>query len=102
MKRLTAVLLAVVFVLGISVYVFAQNPEGTKSPMSVEQRKEKMITLIDERIKMLQEAKTCIEAAKTREDFRACKKNFREERRELREEMRERRGMKERRMNKPS
>jgi uncharacterized protein HemX len=101
---LTAVLLAVVFVLGISVYVFAQNPEGTKAPqaMTVEQRKEKMITLIDERIKMLQEAKTCIEAAKTREDFRACRKNFREERRELREEMRERRGMKERRMNKPS
>lgn len=27
MKRLTAVLLAVVFVLGISVYVFAGNPE---------------------------------------------------------------------------
>ncbi len=99
MKRLTAVLLAVIFVLGISVYVFAGNPEGTKArqPMTVEQRKEKMIALIDERIKMLQEAKTCIEAAKTREDFRACKKNFREERRELREEMRERR-----RMNKPS
>jgi len=99
MKRLTAVLLAVVFVLGISVYVFAGNPEGTKAPqaMTVEQRKERMITLIDERIKMLQEAKTCIEAAKTREDFRECRKNFREERRELRQEMRERR-----RMNKPS
>lgn len=99
MKRLIVVLWTVVFVLGISVYVFAGNPEGTKPPMTVEQRKEKMITLIDERIKMLQEAKTCIEAAKTREDFRACKKNFRAERRELREEMRERRGMKDRRMN---
>jgi len=94
MKKLIVIFLVVIFALGVFVLVYAQNPEPAKpqEKLSIEQRKAKIISLIDERINMLQEIKTCVSAAQTPEELRKCREKFREERKELRQEMRGQRG----------
>lgn len=93
MKRFITIILTVVFVLGISAYVAAQGlaekQEGTKASqgLNIEEKKAKMISHIDERLKTLQEARTCVEAAKTKDDLKKCMQNIRAEKKELREEM---------------
>jgi GTP cyclohydrolase III len=57
--------------------------------MSIEQRKAKLISSIDQRINRLQELKSCVSAAQTPEDLRKCRETFREESKELREERKE-------------
>jgi hypothetical protein len=93
MKILTVIFIVVIFALGVSILAYAQNPEGgsPQEKMSIEQRKAKIISSIDERIKMLQEDKTCVSAAQTYEDLRKCREKSREERKEFREEMKEQR-----------
>jgi hypothetical protein len=59
--------------------------------MSIEQRKTRLISSIDERINTLQEVKTCVSAAQTPEDLRKCREKFRKERNLFREETKEQR-----------
>lgn len=82
-----------IFALGVPILAYAQNPEGAKpqEKISIEQRKAKIISSIDERIKMLQEEKACISAAQTPEDLRKCREKFKEGKKELREERKEQR-----------
>lgn len=93
MKKLIVIFLVVIFALGVSILAYAQSPEGAKpqEKMSIEQRKAKIISSIDERIKMLQEEKTCVSAAQTTEDLRKCREKFREQRKESWEERKEQR-----------
>ncbi|HYA90592.1 MAG TPA: hypothetical protein VEK32_03735 [Thermodesulfobacteriota bacterium] len=93
MKKLAVIFIAVVLALGVSILTYAQNPEGgnPQEKALVEQRKAKIISSIDERIKMLQEDKTCVSAAQTYEDLRKCREKSREERKEYREKMKEQR-----------
>jgi vacuolar-type H+-ATPase subunit I/STV1 len=89
MKKLMVISIVVIFALGVFILAYAQNPEGARpqEKMSIEQRKAKEISLIDERINRLQELKTCVSAAQTPEDLRKCREKLREERKELTEEM---------------
>jgi hypothetical protein len=91
MKKLILTFLVVIFALGVSILAYAQNTEPAKpqEKISIEESKAKIISSIDERIKMLQEEKTCVSAAKTHEDLRKCRGKVRAERRELRQEMKE-------------
>ena len=93
MKKLMVIFMVVIFALGVSILAYAQNPEGAKpqEKMFIEQRKAKIISSIDERIKVLQEEKTCVSAAQTPEDLSKCREKSREERKEFREEMKEQR-----------
>jgi hypothetical protein len=93
MKKLIVIFIGMIFVLGVSILAYAQNPEGAKpqEKMFIEQRKAKIISSIDERIKLLQEEKTCVSAAQTPEDLRKCREKSREERKEVWEEMKEQR-----------
>jgi uncharacterized protein HemX len=93
MKKLTVIFIVVVLALGVSILTYSQYPEGAKpqEKMSIEQRKAKIISSIEERIKLLQEEKTCVSAAQTPEDLRKCREKSREERKEFREEMKEQR-----------
>jgi hypothetical protein len=65
MKKLTVIFIAIVLALGVSILTYAQNPEGgnPQERTSIEQRKAKIISSIDERIKMLQEDKSCVSTA---------------------------------------
>jgi hypothetical protein len=94
MKKLIVIFLVVIFALGVSILAYAQNPEAAKpqEKVSIEERKAKLISSIDERIKMLQEEKACVSAAKTPEDLRKCRGKVKEERKEFRQEMKEQRG----------
>jgi len=91
MKKLILIFLVIIFALGVSALAYAQNTEPAKSQeqVSMEEMKAKIISSIDERIKMLQEEKACVSAAKTSEDFRKCRGKGRFERREPRQEMKE-------------
>jgi len=93
MKKLLVIFMGVVFVFCIFILAYAQSPEGAKpqEKIPIEQRKAKIISAIDERIKMLQEEKACVSAAQTQEDLRKCREKSREERKELREEWKEQR-----------
>ncbi len=93
MKKLIVIFLAVIFALSVSILAYSQSPQPPKpqEKISIEQRKAKVISFIDERISMLQEEKACISAAQTPEDLRKCRGKFREERKEFRQEMREQR-----------
>ena len=93
MKKLILTFLVVIFALGVSILAYAQNtePAQPQEKVSIEEKKAKMISSIDERIKMLQEEKACVSAAKTQEDLRKCRGKVRAERRELRQEMEEQR-----------
>ena len=93
MKKVMVIFTGVVFVLCIFILAYAQSPEGAKpqEKIPIEQRKAKIISAIDERIKMLQEEKACVSAAKTHEDLRKCREKARGERRELRQEMKDQR-----------
>ena len=94
MKKLMVIFIVVIFALGVLILAYAQNPEGARpqEKMSIEQRKARLISSIDERINMLQEVKTCVSAAQTPEDLRKCREKFREERNLSREETKEQRG----------
>ena len=91
MKKLILIFFLTIFALGVSVLAYAQNTEPAKpqEQVSIEEMKVKMISSIEERIKMLQEEKACVSAAKTSEDFRKCRGKARGERREPRQEMKE-------------
>jgi hypothetical protein len=93
MKKLMVIFIVVIFALGVFILAYAQNPEGARpqEKMSIEQRKARLISSIDERINMLQEVKTCVSAAQTPEDLRKCREKFREERNLFREETKEQR-----------
>jgi len=93
MKKVMVIFTGVVFVLCIFILAYAQSPEGAKpqEKIPIEQRKAKIISAIDERIKMLQEEKACVSAAQTHEDLRKCWDKSREERKGLREERKEQR-----------
>jgi hypothetical protein len=93
MKKLIVIFWVVIFALGVSILAYAQNPEPAKpqGKMSIEQRKANLISSIDQRINMLQEAKTCVSAAQTPEDLRKCREKLREERKESWEERKEQR-----------
>ncbi len=94
MKKLMVIFLVVMFASGVSILAYTQSPEGAKpqEKMSIEQRKAKLISSIDERINMLQEVKTCVSAAQTPEDFKKCREKIREERKGSWEERKEQRG----------
>ena len=94
MKKLMVIFLVVIFTLGVSVLAYSQNPEAGKpqEKVSIEERKAKIISSIDERIKMHQEEKTCVSAVKPPEDLRKCREKVKEERKEFRQEMKEQRG----------
>ena len=85
MKKLMVIFLVVIFVLGVSILAYSQKPEAAKpqEKVSIEERKAKIISSIDERIKMLQEDKACVSAAKTPEDLRKCREKVKEERKEF-------------------
>ena len=91
MKKLMVILIVIILGLGVSILSYAQNNEGSKpqEKISIEQRKAKLISSIDERINMLQGVKACVSAAQTREDLRKCREKLGEERREFREERKE-------------
>ena len=91
MKKLILIFLVVIFAFGVSILAYAQNTEPAKpqEKVSIEEIKVRMISSIDERIKMLQEEKTCVSAAKTPEDLRKCREKVRDERKEFRKEMKE-------------
>jgi hypothetical protein len=91
MQKLILIFSVVIFALGVSILAYTQNPEPAKpqEKVSFEERKAKIISSIDERIKMLQEQKTCVSAAKTPEDLKKCREKVRDERKEFRKEMRE-------------
>jgi len=93
MKKLIIIFMVVIFTLGVSILAYAQNPEAAKpqEKVSIEERKAKIISAIDERIKMLQEEKACVSAAKAPEDLRKCREKVKEERKEFREDMKEQR-----------
>ena len=93
MKKLILTFLVVIFALGVSILAYAQNTEPAKpqEKVSIEESKAKIISSIDERIKMLQEEKACVSAAKTHEDLRKCRGKVRAERRGPRQEMEEQR-----------
>ena len=80
MKKLKIFFIMVILALGVSVFVYAQNPEGAKpqEKMPIEQRKAMFISAIDQRINLLQELKTCISATQTPEDLRKCREKFRQ------------------------
>jgi hypothetical protein len=80
MKKLMVFFIVVILALGVSILSYAQNPEGAKpqEKVSIEQRKAKFISSIDQRVKLLQELKTCISAAQTPEDLSKCREKFRE------------------------
>jgi len=80
MKKLMVFFIVVILALGVSIVTYAQGPEGTKpqEKMSIEQRKARFISSIDQRINLLQELKTCVSAAQTPEDLRKCRVKFRE------------------------
>jgi hypothetical protein len=56
MKRLMVILVVIILGLGVSIVSYAQNTEGSKpqGKISIEQRKARLISSIDERINMLQ------------------------------------------------
>jgi hypothetical protein len=91
MKKLILIFLVVIFALGVSILAYAQNTEPAKpqEKVSIEEWKARIISSIDERIKMLQDEKACVSAAKTHEDLRKCREKVRGERRELRQETKE-------------
>jgi len=93
MKNLMVILIVISLVLGVSILAYAQSPEGSKpqGKISIEQRKARLISAIDQRINLLQEAKTCVSAAQTPEDLRRCREKLREERKESWEERKEQR-----------
>ena len=93
MKNSMLILTLVMLVLGVSILAYAQNPEGSKpqGKMSIEQRKAKLISSIDQRINSLQEVKACVSAAQTPEDLRKCREKFREERKDFWEDRKEHR-----------
>jgi len=93
MKKVMVIFAGVAFVLCIFMLAYGQSPEGTKpqEKIPIEQRKAKIISSIDERIKMLQEDKACVSAAQTHEDLRKCREKSREERKDLREERKDQR-----------
>jgi hypothetical protein len=66
--------------------------QSHKKKCLFEEREAKIISSIDDRIKMLQEEKTCVSAAKTPEDLRKCREKVKEERKEFRQEMKEQKG----------
>jgi len=80
MKKLMVFLIVVTLALGVSILAYAQNPEGAKpqKKVSIEQRKARFISSIDQRINLLQELKTCISTAETPEDLKECREEFRE------------------------
>ena len=80
MKKLMVIFIMVMLALGVSILAYAQNPEGAKpqEKMSIEQRKARFISSIDQRINLLQELKTCISAAQVPEDLKKCREKFRE------------------------
>ena len=91
MRKLLVIFLVVIFTFGVSILAYAQNPEPPKpqEKVSVEETKAKIISSIDERIKILQEEKACVSAAKTQEDLRKCREKIRGERKEFRQETKE-------------
>ena len=91
MKKLVVIFLAVIFTLGLSILAYSQNPQAAKpqGKMSIEQRKARIISSIDERITTLQELKACVSAAQTHEDLRKCRENFRQERKGFLEDRKE-------------
>jgi hypothetical protein len=94
MKKLMVTLIVIILVLGVSILAYGQSPAGSKpqEKISIEQRKAKLISSIDERIDMLQDVKDCVSAAQTPEDLRECIEEFREERRASWDERKEQRG----------
>ena len=80
MKKLIVIFIMIILALGASILAYAQNPQGAKpqEKMSIEQRKARFISSIDQRITLFQELKTCISAAQTPENLRKCGEKFRE------------------------
>jgi lipoate-protein ligase A len=93
MKKSMVIFIVVILTLSLSILAYAQNPQGSKpqEKISIEQRKAKLISSIDERINRLQELKSCVSAAQTHEDLRKCREKFKEERKEFWEERKEQR-----------
>ncbi len=91
MKKLILMFLVVMFALGVSILAYAQNTEPAKpqEKVSIEESKAKILSLIDDRIKMLQEERACVSSAKTDEDMRKCRGKARFERRGPRQEMKD-------------
>ena len=91
MKKLILIFLVGIFAFGVSILTYAQNTEPAKpqGQVSIEEMKSKIISSIDERIKMLQEEKACISVAKTDEDLRKCRGRARFERKGPRQEMKD-------------
>jgi hypothetical protein len=79
MKKLMVIGLAVLLVLGLSILAYTQSTKGPnpQEKMSIEQRKAKLISSIDQRINRLQGLKSCVSAAQTPEDLRKCRETFR-------------------------
>jgi len=67
MKKRMVIFLVVIMTLSVSILAYSQ---------SVEQIKAKMISYLDERINMLQEAKACVSAAQTPEDLKSCREKL--------------------------
>lgn len=91
MKKLILIFVVVIFALGVSILAYAQNTEPSKpqEKVSIEETKARIISSIDERIKMLQEERACVSAATTQEELRKCRGKVRVERRELKQEKKE-------------
>ena len=62
-------------VVSVSILPYAKNSEGPKSQtkMSIEQRKGKLISSIDEHINMLQVVKACVSGVQVSEDSPKCR-----------------------------
>lgn len=58
--------------------------------MTVEQKKENVISWVDRRIGLLQELKGCVQTAKTKEDIEKCREAFEAKGKADKEKMKER------------
>ncbi len=94
MKNLMLILIVISLVLGVSILAYAQNQEGPQGKVSIEQRKARLISAIDQRINSLQEVKACVSAAQAPEDLRKCREKFRQERKDFWEDRKEQRNNK--------
>jgi len=93
MKKQIVVVFVMIVVFCLSALAYAQSTEGSKPQEQVpmEQRKAKLMSLIDQRINLLQGIKACVSAAQTTEDLRKCRDKFREESKQSLEERKEQR-----------
>jgi len=83
----------------VSALTFAQGGPGGQRDMG--KFKEKATARLDQKISILQEAKSCISAAGSKEEMKACRKSTKEKMKALREQnKKERSANKEKRIQK--